>query len=216
MKLFTRLTLLSALVLGSWSSAFAVDVVVQVGPNGANTYSPANITIRPGDVVVFTWVSGVHPTVSDSSPAAWAIFTPGSGAAATTRVANLPVGVYPYHCSAHAFQSAPGQPYQGMIGTITVALASAATDAQPTATLNVYPNPSHGQVTVQLSQKAGQSYVLRLSNIIGQEVRTIALRPELTSAGLPLDLGDLRTGVYFYSLLVDGKVVSTKRLVLQN
>ena len=84
------------------------------------------------------------------------------------------------------------------------------------ATLNVFPNPSQGRVTVKLEQKSGIDYKLRLSNIIGQEVRTIALKPELTAAGLPLDLSDLRTGVYFYSLLVDGKVASTKRLVLQN
>ena len=38
----------------------------------------------------------------------------------------------------------------------------------------------------------------------------------VVGAGLPLDLSDLHTGVYFFSLLVDGKVMSTKRLVLQN
>jgi hypothetical protein len=69
---------------------------------------------------------------------------------------------------------------------------------------------------VQLSQRASGDYKLRLSNIIGQELRTIALKPELTAAGLPIDLSDLRAGMYFYSLLVDGKVVTTKRLVLQN
>ena len=39
-------------------------------------------------------------------------------------------------------------------------------------------------------------------------MRTVALRPELSAAGLPLDLSELRAGVYFYSLLVDGKVAS--------
>ena len=89
---------------------------------------------------------------------------------------------------------------------------------QRTATvgLTVYPNPSRGQITVQLSQRVAGDYKLRLSNIIGQEVRTIALKPELYSTGLQVDLTDLRTGMYFYSLVVDGKVVSTKRLVLQN
>lgn len=214
MKFFTRFALFCTL-LGAWGSALAADVVVLVGPNGTNTYSPENVKIAPGDVVVFTWVSGVHPTVSDSSPTMWAPFTP-SSSAPTFRVANLPIGVHPYHCSIHAFQAGPGQPFQGMIGTITVGVASAAADARPTATLNVYPNPSRGQVTVQLNQKAGQDYKLRVSNIIGQDVRTIALKPELTAAGLPVDLSDLRAGVYFYSLLVEGKVVATKRLVLQN
>ncbi|MBD2770127.1 T9SS type A sorting domain-containing protein [Hymenobacter sp. BT664] len=95
-------------------------------------------------------------------------------------------------------------------------MASATVDGRPTATLNLYPNPSRGQVTVLLNQKAGADYKLRLSNIIGQEIRSIALKPELTSSGLPLDLSDLRAGVYFYSLLVDGKVTTTRRLILQN
>ena len=82
--------------------------------------------------------------------------------------------------------------------------------------MSVYPNPSRGQVTVQLNQKAGADYKLRLNNIIGQEIRTVALKPELTAAGLPLDLSDLPVGVYFYTLLVDGKAISTRRLVLQN
>ncbi|MBF9236286.1 T9SS type A sorting domain-containing protein [Hymenobacter sp. BT683] len=93
---------------------------------------------------------------------------------------------------------------------------SAATHSALTSELNVYPNPSRGQITVQLTQKSGIDYKLRLSNIIGQELRIIALKPELTSAGLPVDISDLRAGMYFYSLLADGKVVATKRLVLQD
>ena len=136
----------------------------------------------------------------------------------SSRSVTLPafttIGAYPYHCTAH------GAPGSGQYGILNVKAAT------PTATLNaraagvelsVYPNPSRGQVTVQLNQKAGAAdYKLRLSNIIGQEIRTVALKPELTATGLPLDLSDLRAGVYFYSLLVDGKVASTKRLVLQN
>lgn len=206
MKFFTRFALLSALLLGSLSSAFAINVVVQVGgANGSNIYSPANLTIRQGDVVVFTWVSGTHPTASDSSPEAWPIFVPGSGTP-TTRIANLPVGVYPYHCTVHG----------GMVGSITVTAATATLDPNLATALSVYPNPSYGQVTVQFTQRANADYKLRLSNIIGQEVRTVALRPDLTATGLALDLSDLRTGVYFYSLVVDGKIISTKRLVLQN
>jgi plastocyanin len=197
-------------------AAFAADVVVQVGgPNGENVYSPANLVIAPGDVVVFTWVSGIHPTQSESSPAAWNTFTPTMNDR-TVRVSGLTTGVYPYRCLPHSSQPGPGLPYVGMVGSITVRLATPTLDARPTATLNLYPNPSRGQVTVQLNQKSGVNYKLRVSNIIGQEIRSIALKPELTNTGLPVDLSDLRTGVYFYSLLVDGKVMTTKRLVLQN
>jgi hypothetical protein len=90
-------------------------------------------------------------------------------------------------------------------------------EARPLSpTLNVFPSPSRGQVTVQLSQQAGQDYKLRLSNLIGREVRLVALRPGMGEAGQVINLSDLPAGLYFYSLLVNDKVVSTKRLVLQN
>ncbi len=84
-----------------------------------------------------------------------------------------------------------------------------------TPTLSVYPNPCQGQLTVQLTGQPGLDYKLRLTNILGREVRLLALRPEQAAAGFTLDLAGLPSGLYFYSLLVNDKVVSTKRLTLQ-
>ncbi|MCB2376017.1 T9SS type A sorting domain-containing protein [Hymenobacter sp. BT635] len=100
-------------------------------------------------------------------------------------------------------------------------MTSQTTPARPatavaTPLLSLYPNPSKGLVMVSLEQKASENYKLRFSNIIGREVRTIALRPEIGMEGTPVNLSDLPAGVYFYSLLVNDKVVSTKRLILQN
>ena len=104
-----------------------------------------------------------------------------------------------------------------MVGVINVSAAPLAT--VPTASagvLNLYPNPSRGAVTVTLTEQlTGPAYKLRLRNIIGQEVRTVALHPQLSRVGVNLDLSDLPAGLYFYSLLVDNKAVLTKRLTLQ-
>ncbi|RZK93047.1 MAG: T9SS type A sorting domain-containing protein [Hymenobacter sp.] len=88
--------------------------------------------------------------------------------------------------------------------------------AQAVPTLTVFPNPSRGQLTVQLTGLAGQEYKLRLANILGREVRMLALRPEQASAGLAVDLTGLPAGMYFYSLLLNDKVLTTKRLTLQS
>lgn len=209
MKLFTRFVAPVAAIFLSVASAFAATITIQVGdnfyrgPNGTNA-----ITMAANDVLVFQNIGqSSHPTAS----AAWATFVINPSTPTRTFAAGtFAAGTYSFLCTAHF----------GQTGTLTVTAATpTATMADANlaaATLNVFPNPSHGQVTVKLEQKAGTDYKLRLSNIIGQEVRTIALKPELTAAGLPVDLSDLRTGVYFYSLLVDGKVASTKRLVLQN
>ena len=83
-------------------------------------------------------------------------------------------------------------------------------------TLSLYPNPARGLVMVSVTQRAGQDYKLRLSNILGREVRTVALQSITGETSMPVNLSDLPAGMYFYSLLANDKVVSTKRLVLQN
>ncbi len=96
---------------------------------------------------------------------------------------------------------------------LTVQPARLAQEATPT--LSVYPNPSRGQLTVQVTGQLGQEYKLRLANILGREVRLLALRPEQANTGLAVDLTGLPAGLYFYSLLVNDKVLVTKRLTLQ-
>ena len=206
------------LLVMSLAPTLAANITILVGDNYYR--GPGNTTldhdirdIKVGDVVTFSYVGqSSHPTMSDNG--AWSTFQMNAASRSVTLPAFTTVGSYPYHCTAH------GGPLSGQYGILNVkpATTTATLDARAAGLeLSVYPNPAHGQVTVKLEQKAGAGeYKLRLSNIIGQEIRTIALKPELTAAGLPLDLSDLRSGVYFYSLLVDGKVASTKRLVVQN
>jgi plastocyanin len=216
MKLFTRSFATLAMLAMSLVTAFAANITINVGDNfyrgpGVTSGQTDIRTITVGDVVTWNYVGQLsHPTASDNG--AWATFQMNAANMTFSRTFNT-VGSFPYHCTAH------GSAGVGQYGVLTVVAAN------PTATLDarsagievsVFPNPSHGLVTVKLEQKTSADYKLRISNIIGQEIRTIALKPELTAAGLPVDLSDLHTGVYFYSLLVDGKVTSTKRLVLQN
>ena len=208
MKFFTQLVAALALLAMPLGPLLAATITVEVGDNFyRGPDGTATIRMSVNDVLVFQNAgSNTHPTAS----AQWTTFiinrtTP----TRTFPAASFAAGTYPFFCTSHA----------GMEATLIVSAAvpTATLDARSAGiALNVYPNPSRGQVTVQLNQKAGAAYQLRLNNIIGQEIRTIALKPELTAAGLPIDLSALRAGMYFYSLLVDGKVVTTKRLVLQN
>jgi plastocyanin len=208
---FTTTLLLLTLLFGLSARATVYDV--KIGLNGANSYDPQNLTIKVGDAVRFVWVSGTHPTMSDSSPAAWATFTPSATNTNQTFTFSQ-AGSYNYHCTAHAAQS--GTTYIGMIGNITVQTALAAAPAQAIVpTLTLFPNPSRGPLTVQVAGQRGQDYKLRLTNILGREVRVQAVRPEQAADGLAIDLSGLPAGLYFYSLLVNDKVVATKRLTLQ-
>lgn len=204
MRISTKFVPLIVGLLGTFSAS-ATRFTITVGANNIYKYEPAALPIKQGDEVEFVGGSALHPTMSDSSPQAWITFQDAS----KVIVFNT-VGTYPYHCVNHG--TAAGQ---GMAGVITVTAAPLATAAPVAASaLNIYPNPSRGLVNITLTERTKADYKLRLRNVIGQEVRTVALHPELSNS-LTLDLSDLPAGLYLYSLLVDNKAVLTKRLTLQ-
>ncbi len=84
-------------------------------------YLPGTLTVNCGDTIRFTWVSGTHPTVSETG--AWSTFTI-SAANTTEDVVLTSPGSYPYYCS---FHGAPGG--VGMSGTITVICTPPSCDA---------------------------------------------------------------------------------------
>ena len=82
-------------------------------------------------------------------------------------------------------------------------------DNEPTISA-VYPNPASDFVNVNLENpNKGQFQIM---NVLGQVVKT----KDITEAtnNLSIDISELESGVYFYSLIVKGQAVETKRLVV--
>src|SRR6476620_10554409 len=96
--------------------ATAANVDVTVGPGTA--FTPPNITVAPGDTVVWTFLS-THTTTSDSptGPETWNSGTRFNGTFSHTF--TVP-GTYPYYCSLH---SVPGG--TAMNGSVQVAAVAA-------------------------------------------------------------------------------------------
>src|SRR5690606_26078534 len=69
------------------------------------------------------------------------------------------------------------------------------------ATVDVYPNPSRGEVTFTLSKANGGDYKIRISNAIGRVVKTIDLNKATSDTRVQVDLTEMPAGFYFYSLL---------------
>ncbi|WP_303310396.1 T9SS type A sorting domain-containing protein [Hymenobacter sp. BT730] len=204
MKTFTRFCFAATLVLAQLTAAAATHIVKVRN----FVFDPQSLTINAGDIVNFQWENGTHPVVSDNN--AFAAFTMAAATPTASRTFAT-AGSFPYHCTLH------GTPGNGMFGTITVNAATPVLGAKllPPA-LTLYPNPSRGMVMLTVNQKSSADYTLRISNIIGREVRAITLKPQLTEAGLPLNLSDLPAGMYICNLVQNDKVVGTKRLVLRN
>ena len=76
----------------------------------------------------------------------------------------------------------------------------------------VYPNPAVDYVTISYDIKGSQDARFRIINVVGQVVMDNTLSADENSSRL--DISRLESGVYFYSLELEGRAVETKRLVI--
>ncbi|AMR28778.1 hypothetical protein A0257_17875 [Hymenobacter psoromatis] len=143
------------------------------------------------------WTSEAYPTMGESAHTAWTL--PMLGSYVAMPVATITkTNIYAALRGTRALHSVlTPMPLQGF-----------------NPTLSLFPNPARGQLTVQLSAQVGPDYKLRLSNVLGREVRLLPLPLATAASGLPLDVTGLPAGLYFCSLLVNDKAVSTNRLTL--
>lgn len=83
------------------------------------------------------------------------------------------------------------------------------------ATLSTaYPNPANGAANVQYSVPAGVKGSLVIRNLLGNTVREIPL--EEGSGNLVISTSDLADGVYFYSIISNGKQDSSRKLIVRH
>ena len=82
------------------AAVMRADQNVNIGPG--NTFSPADVTITPGETITWTWLAPLHSTTSDSQvgPEVWDSGVRNFGTFSHTF--NTP-GNYPYYCSVHSF-----------------------------------------------------------------------------------------------------------------
>ena len=78
---------------------------------------------------------------------------------------------------------------------------------------DVYPNPARGPVTVQYALPESQAVSLRLYDVLGRQVRTVANSEQQGRQEARLDVSDLTSGIYFLRLQAD-RTVKTQRLIV--
>ena len=108
-----------------------------------------------------------------------------------------------------------GEPLNGACHDITFVSVEAASVVEPwsqTAALkNVAPNPASQNVVVTFDQ--AENGLLEFRNLVGQVVRA-----EPVVAGVSaqrFSVGDLADGLWLVTYAVDGRAVSTKRLIIR-
>ena len=142
--------LLVGLVVCSATTLYAATVQINVGPGGTLTFNPANVTINPGDIIRWQWVTGIHTTTSGAAGAPDGLWDAPIDASNTmfSRTFNSS-GIFPYHCQFHGLT---------MNGTITVTGTSCTIGGPSPVCPNtagfIYtatPNPSTGTITYSWS-----------------------------------------------------------------
>jgi plastocyanin len=106
-------------------------VTVQVGPGGANTFSPAAVTVNVGDTVHWVWGSDFHSTTSGpcSAGTCTADGKWDSGIFNAPHAFNFTFtspGTFPYYCIIHSDM--------GMTGSVTVVGAPSPVPGAPAVT----------------------------------------------------------------------------------
>lgn len=79
---------------------------------------------------------------------------------------------------------------------------------------DVYPNPATNSVNIdfQFTSKVKEAKV-RVINLMGAVVKEAVVEPGTSK--LNLDVSNLNNGLYFYSVIINGDVYQTKKMVIQ-
>jgi hypothetical protein len=81
--------------------------------------------------------------------------------------------------------------------------------------VNVYPNPSLGQITVEFTSSTSSSFNLELTDLTGRVIRSEELKAVAGTNYHPMDLGDLRKGMYAVRMSDNSGNVIVKRITLE-
>ncbi len=76
---------------------------------------------------------------------------------------------------------------------------------------NVYPNPANMKATFNYTVEAGAKAELLIRNVLGSTIRKIELAGDGQAR---ISTSELSEGIYFYSLMVNGRIQSTRKLVV--
>lgn len=79
---------------------------------------------------------------------------------------------------------------------------------------NAYPNPADNYSKLAYSLVSAKNSKLVLYNVLGSTVKEMKLTNKQNV--ITIATSELKNGIYFYSLINDGKVISTKKLIVNH
>jgi len=99
------------------------------------------------------------------------------------------------------------------LNTSTVCTWDGLEENVESVTMDVFPNPTSGELTVNVSTLNSQDFTISVVNTLGQSVREVK-QIQSNGGNYKIDLSELHSGVYFV-MLKSKSYSKTKRIVLQ-
>ena len=171
------------------------------------TFSPNQLTVEVGDIVLFQWTSGNHTTTSASVPpgaATWdALLT---SSMQTFEYTVTVEGIYGYVCTPHALA--------GMVGGFMAVLPSSAkTQVQANFTMSAGTS-ANGNLFVTLENAMTDMATVTLVDITGRNAMTLH-HGAISDATFTIrqDVAVLQRGIYFVRFDEGARVVTRKVLI---
>lgn len=82
-------------------------------------------------------------------------------------------------------------------------------------TIACYPNPFQESTTIEFYlAKDANAVILKVYNILGEEVRSINVKTTKGKGSTKVESKGLESGIYFYSLIIDGKSTEKQKMIL--
>ncbi len=76
--------------------------------------------------------------------------------------------------------------------------------------VNIYPNPTNNQITLEFEQNNSENTLLEIKNILGQSVYSEKIKTNIRNQTKILDVSLFQNGVYFVQLKNQNKIYSAK------
>lgn len=176
-----------------------------------NTFSPASLTIKSGDIVNFTiasWHNAVEVSqavwsANESSPVTGFSVPYGGG---TVTAQQLTVGTHYYVCTPHVAM--------GMKAVIIVQAATSLDETLLENSVSVFPNPVIDQLNVRLNLTEATNLEVKLHDVQGKLVHTLLPKTSVSGAfsqAFPIS-NDLNPGVYFVRMTL-GNTTTYRKVI---
>ncbi len=222
------------------SSVTVLDTGKTVNPTVATcTQIRTNGELYEGKLIKILNVTAVH-TTAGGNVTVWTVSGSGTNYRilvgsdscdiriyATSEIANQPIIAFPFNVVAECSQFDSSIPYTSGYQILPRRLDdfSGATVIQPSSNIipdkfflhQNYPNPFNPKTIINYELPVSGQVSLKVYNILGMEVASLVNQGTTSAAGIhtiEFDGSNLSSGIYFYSLSVDGNLVDIKKMSL--